>query len=338
MSRYAHLSQADEELAPILAQLPQAQPMTDFIVAREQFNAHHLPHLQGLFKDDLPPETEYSVKDHSVPVEGGEITVRVLIPRNGQGKTAFPLMLWMHPGGFVLGGLDQDDYYLRRLCVDFQIVVVNVDYRLAPEHTFPTPLNDSYSALKWAVDNATAISANPKLGLILAGCSAGGNFAASLSIKARDDVFFKDRGIQVTGQLLQIPATLHPDAHVPQFKDELFSLEQFRNAPVLNTENVTSLARVYGAPPDHPEFSVVLAPSHKDLPPMYIQVNGADPLRDEGLLYDKILRENGVKTKLDVYPGLPHGGHLHFFTSSVAKRFLADTRAGLQWLLAGAKA
>ncbi|KAI0073613.1 hypothetical protein K474DRAFT_1603060 [Panus rudis PR-1116 ss-1] len=330
MAHNAHYSNPDPEIGPILSQMPPSPPMHDLKIAREEFKTIHLPHLQNLFKPDLPEDSAYSVRDHTVPVEGGDITIRVIIPQTNPHRKEYPVLLWYHSGGFMLGGIDQDDYYLRRLSVDFQVVIVNVDYR---KHPFPIGLNDSYSAIKWVVENAASISVSPKLGFILAGCSAGANFSAVLSIRARDDPYFKDRGVAITGQWLQAPTILHPDANVQQFKDDLYSMEQNKDAPILSAQMLRDQIAAYGAPPEDPEYSVALAPSHKDLPPAYVQVCGLDPLRDDGLLYEKILRDNGVHTKLDIYPGLPHGGFLYFLTFPIAKRFLADAREGLRWLL-----
>ncbi|KAI0078039.1 hypothetical protein K474DRAFT_1674366 [Panus rudis PR-1116 ss-1] len=327
MAEYAYLSIPDEELAPILAKLPPVPPMTDIQAIREM---PFIESTKALWRAELPPDSTYKVEDHSVPVDGGSIIVRVMIPQNA-GRKQCPIVLWIHGGAWVVGSIEHDELFLRRICVELQVVIFAVEYRLAPEYPFPTPLNDNYAALKWAVENATSFSASPKRGLVLAGCSAGANLSAALALRARDDPFFDDS--RVTGQLLQIPAALHPAAIPQQYKDELLSMEQNKYAPSLTLQNLLIGAEMYKAPPHHPEFSVILAKSHKGLPPTYVQVCGMDPLRDDGLLYAKILNENGVKTKLDVYPGLPHGGHLFWPTAAISRRFSEEFAAGLKWLL-----
>jgi len=166
----------------------------------------------------------------------------------------------------------------------------------------------------------------------VAGASAGGNLATVLAHRVRDDPFFEGR--RVTGQLLQIPCVVHPDAYPEKFKAELQSCEKIRD-PLLDKRIIPDLYAKYAAPPSDPECSPLLYPSHKGLPPTFLQVCGADPLRDEALLYEKVLREDGVKTKLHVYPGVGHGFYVLIPHSSAALKFDRDFRDGLGWLLNG---
>lgn len=110
-------------------------------------------------------------------------------------------------------------------------------------------------------------------------------------------------------------------------------MDEVTDGPYLSKKDAERFSELYQADPLDPRYSVLLAPSHSGLPPAYIQVSGLDPLRDEGILYEKVLRESGVKTKLDVYPGLPHGGHIIFPTTSLSAKVNQDFNAGLQWLL-----
>ncbi|KAK7682285.1 hypothetical protein QCA50_014488 [Cerrena zonata] len=276
-------------------------------------------------------ESEYTVQDYVVPVEGAEIRARSVVPKGGED---LPLLVWFHGGGWALGDIDLDDYYLRILSVKVNVSILNVEYRLTPEFTFPTNLNDAYAGLKWAAENANKLSASLPKGFMVGGASAGGNFAAVVSLLARDDLFFKDRPL--TGQLLIIPPTVHVDANVDQYRSELLSMEENKNAPFLDADTrclVNIASEILQAPPEDPRISVLLAESHANLPPAYIQVCGLDPLRDEGILYEKILRNAGVKTQIHVYPGLPHGGHAYFPTIKSAIKFNADTEDGIRWLL-----
>ncbi|CAL1713862.1 unnamed protein product [Somion occarium] len=335
MAHNAHLSQPDPELAALLAHIPHAPPPSDITVRRNAFNTFALPKIQAVFKTNAPDASKYRVEDHKVPVEGAEILVRAIIPTpnpsDANESQTYPLMVWMHPGGYVLGSIEMEDYLLRRISVEFQLTIVNVEYRLAPEFPYPTGMNDSYAALKWAASHTALLSASLDKGFIISGCSAGGNFAASLSIRARDDPFFVNRPL--TGQLLQLPQVLHPEAAPERFKDELYSREQNKDAPLLTWAEVVEFTKIYKAPLDDPQYSVLLASDHRDLPPAYIQVCGLDTLRDEGLLYEKILRDAGVQTKLDVYPGLPHGGHILLPSASISVKVNKDFEKGLRWLL-----
>ncbi|EMD36119.1 hypothetical protein CERSUDRAFT_53128 [Gelatoporia subvermispora B] len=200
--------------------------------------------------------------------------------------------------------------------------------RLAPEHPFPTGLNDAYEGLKWVTENALLLSANLSKGFIVGGLSAGGNLTAVVAHRARDDPFFADKPI--TGQLMMVPGIVHPDAHPDEYKSELTSVEENKDAP---TFDKVDLYRCYSANPKDPECSPLLYPSHANLPPAYLQICGRDPLRDEGILYERVLREAGVKTRMDVYPGVPHAFHWHFGHIPLALKYDQDTKYGLRWLL-----
>ncbi|KAH8987912.1 alpha/beta hydrolase fold-domain-containing protein [Lactarius akahatsu] len=106
--------------------------------------------------------------------------------------------------GMIFGNIDQDDYFMRNLSTELQVTTLNVEYRVAPDHLFPTQLNDSHAALKWAVANVDALSVSLKKGFLLGGCSAGGTLSAGLSIRVRDDPLFSDT--PVTGQYPRCPA------------------------------------------------------------------------------------------------------------------------------------
>ncbi|KAI0057885.1 hypothetical protein BV25DRAFT_1811727 [Artomyces pyxidatus] len=281
------------------------------------------------------PESKYRVQDHKVSVEGGEITVRVVIPKSGDAGATYPLVVWLHGGGWALGNLDQDDCSLRLLSIELQATIVNVDYRLAPRYPFPTGLNDSYAAVKWAALNADQISVSLAKGFIVGGLSAGGNLAAVIAHRARADPFFRDKPL--TGQHLSIPATLHYEAYPEKYKSELRSWEDNKDAKILNEDSIRRFYKHYQAPADDPELSPALYPSHAGLPPAHIQVCGLDPLRDEGILYARLLRDAGTPTRLDIYPGVPHGFQTMAPNISAALKLKDDTYSGFRWLFAGGK-
>ncbi|KAL6308619.1 alpha/beta hydrolase fold-domain-containing protein [Sparassis latifolia] len=298
MSQYRHLSTVDPEFAVIANQFPRDALEHDVVALREKQRQSNSI-LQEYLKPRLPRESELRVIDHKVPVENGEITVRSLVPSaTAEGKT-FPLLVWFHGGGFILGDLDMDDYRLRILCVELQLSIVNVEYRLAPEHRYPVSWNDSYSATKWAVDNALLLSASLDKGFIVAGLSAGANISGYIAHRARDDPFFSKTPL--TGHVMQVPPVLNPEApEVEKYGAELLSMEQNKDGPVLTREGIFNFTRITGIPKDDRIFSVLLQPSHAGIPPLYVQINGLDPLRDEGLLYAKLVEEAGVKTRVDM--------------------------------------
>ncbi|EMD41269.1 hypothetical protein CERSUDRAFT_42664 [Gelatoporia subvermispora B] len=203
--------------------------------------------------------------------------------------------------------------------------------RLAPEHQFPTGLNDAYAGLKWAADNTSILSVDLAKGFIVGGASAGAQFTTVLTHRARDDPFFSAR--KPTGQVLQCPCLIHPEVVPEKYKSELLSMEQNAKAIGISKELVYEFYETYGAPPDDPECSPLLYTSHRNLPPAFIQVTGLDPVRDDALLYGRLLKESDVPTKIEVYPGVPHLFPFWFPTIGQAKKWEEDLEDGLRWLL-----
>ncbi|KAI0057904.1 hypothetical protein BV25DRAFT_1337355 [Artomyces pyxidatus] len=153
--------------------------------------------------------------------------------------------------------------------------------------------------------------------------------------RAHADLFFQDKPL--TGQHLSITPTLREEAYPEKYKSELLSWEANKNADVLNVETIRFFFKLYQGPGEDPEVSPALYPSHAGLAPAHIQVCGLDPVRDEGLLYERLLREAGTPTRLDVYPGVPHSFQVAAPQIALASKLLNDTFDGFRWLLAGDK-
>ncbi|KAH8100058.1 Alpha/Beta hydrolase protein [Cristinia sonorae] len=339
-SLHAHYGVPDPEYAALFATLPEIDFPADPVAGRQVLNAI-LTTGRAASKEKLPDASKYTIVDHpNVPVAGGtaHILVRTITPTSTDGST-YPVFYWMHGGGFVMGTIEMSQDTLTRLGVELGFTVALVDYRLAPEHPHPIPVTDCFEGLKWVVSNASFFGGDISKGLIIGGDSAGGSLAAAVAHLARDDPFFF--GKQVTGQVLHIPCVVDPRAHPEKYKAELRSLDIVEHA------NMAGLKRKFmfdiyekhlKNPPEDPTASPLLFLSHANLPPAFIQISGLDLLRDEGLLYEKVLREAGVKTKLHVYQGVSHGFHMGFPQLAASKRFEEDYRNGLLWLLGGAKA
>ncbi|KAL0577027.1 hypothetical protein V5O48_004961 [Marasmius crinis-equi] len=329
------LSEVDPEIAPLLAALPSGPTFEPDLLNsfRKNYEENGIPAIQRKVEPDLPSSSDYTVHDHHIDVGGVTVLARSIVPTPLDGEDTFPLLFWIHGGGWMLGDVHLDDYQLRITSVKLRIAIVNCEYRLAPEHPFPTAVNDLTAALKHVVSHPEKFSASLEKGFIIGGQSAGGNLAAVLTSIARDDPFFKDKSL--TGQLLHVPATVHYQAYPEKYKESLLSFEQNKDAPVLNQEDMITAWKMYNGPPTDPRVSPLLLSSHQGLPPAFVQVSGLDVLRDEGILYERALREAGVLTKLEVYPGVPHGfeGALFFYDIKQAVKFREDTRKGLKWLL-----
>ncbi|ODQ73389.1 hypothetical protein LIPSTDRAFT_3711 [Lipomyces starkeyi NRRL Y-11557] len=270
------------------------------------------------------------IEDISIPVrDGHSIDGRVWRPPQTTGQQ--PLVVWYHGGGFCMGDISMNEPLCRRVCSDLQCVVVSVAYRLAPEHVFPTGINDAWDAFNWIAANVASLGANPAAGFIVGGSSAGANISIVLSHLARDSKIIPP----LTGVYLGIPLVVHHDAVPPQYLTHYKSFAQNKDAPILNEESIRFLEGQLEPVPSDPLYSPLLWPTgHKDLPPTYFQVCGLDPLRDDGLIYEDLLRrECGVETKIDVYPGVPHGFNSGFPSLNSSRKFENDGMEGMKWLL-----
>ncbi|KAI0364164.1 hypothetical protein BV20DRAFT_974744 [Pilatotrama ljubarskyi] len=316
-------------VAPLVGQ-KQASPPT-IAEARAEFDQGVTAAFKAYLQPSLPPDSAYTVRDEIVDVDGGQISVRCLVPVVEDERETFPVFVNIHGGGWSVGTVELDDYFLRILCDKLKMSVVNVEYRLAPEHPFPTPVDDCFAALKWTVLNTPLLKADLKKGFIVGGHSAGANLSAVLAHMARDDPFFQGR--QLTGQLLREPMVVHPDAYPEDLKSELGSMKENADVPPLSADTIMLLYGLYGAPPSDPRFSPLLYPSHRALPRAYIQAMALDPLRDDALVYDKVLRAACVETKLVMFPGVSHDFHYNFPAISLAAKVREDVVEGLKWLL-----
>ncbi|KAJ7623526.1 Alpha/Beta hydrolase protein [Roridomyces roridus] len=335
MAEYSYSSQPDPEFAPFVEAFKFDPPLRSFdpVTRRATYNNVFIEGSTKAYASRQPKDTEYRVADHQVAVDKGSILVRSYIPVTEPAST-LPLMVWMHGGGWTDGDIRVDDQFLRAICVESQVTIVNVEYRLAPEHPYPTGLNDSYAAVKWAAESASLLSVDLKKGFVVAGCSGGATLLTVIAHRARDDAFFKETPL--TGQLLQIPAVVHPDAVPEKYKPVLLSLEQNKDAPILDRAALDWFLEQYGGAPTNPEVSPLLYESHAGLPPAVVQICGMDLLRDEAILYNKLLQEEGVKTKMTLYPGVPHGFHPFVPTITAAVKLEKHLSEGLKWILDGA--
>ncbi|KAF2089423.1 hypothetical protein K490DRAFT_72198 [Saccharata proteae CBS 121410] len=280
--------------------------------------------------------TGLSISHQSIPARDGHgIPVRIYKPTSPPSEGS-PLIVFFHGGGFCLGNLDGEDLVCRKFARELGAVVVNVDYRLAPEDQFPAGPNDAWDAVQWAAANATTtLSATPTRGFIVGGTSAGGNLTAVTATLARDTGLTPP----ITGLCLLIPAltdTHNPASHMAP---HLRSFAQNSDAPVLSRASMEALVGPGGYEPDMQSrlfniYSEREPVSRAGLPPTYFQICGLDPLRDEGLFLERELREtHGTKTRLKVWEGLPHGFWSVFTQLSKSKMWPGETVEGVKWLL-----
>ncbi|MER1986641.1 MAG: alpha/beta hydrolase [Solibacillus sp.] len=233
------------------------------------------------------------VENRQIAVKDGNITVRIYTP---SGDGPFPLFVYYHGGGWVLGNLETSDAGCRLLAEKTKRVVVSVDYRLAPPYKFPVPVEDCYSALEWANANAASLGAVAD-DVVVGGDSAGGNLAAVMAILSRDN-----NGPTITAQALIYPVT-HLDFTTASYNEfaEGFGLDRdlmiWFGEYYVNDESDYKDVRV----------SPLLDKNVSALPPTVIVAAENDVLLTEGkAFYDK-LTAAGVKTSYDVLEGSIHG-------------------------------
>jgi acetyl esterase len=242
------------------------------------------------------PETPVAqVHDFLVPGATGMLPARKYHPQPGQ---VLPLVIYIHGGGWVLGGIDPADRPCRRLAVEAGCVVVSIEYRRAPEVKFPGPLEDCVSATKWLAGHAGEIGGDGER-VVLVGDSAGGNLVAATSQRLRDE-----GASPISRQILIYPALVPPPA------GEFASFANYADGPFLSKAEVEWFWQHYlGSEADKadPAAAPLLAPDLSRLPATTVVVAELDPLRDEGLAYAEKLRAAGVPTDVEVYRGAAHG-------------------------------
>jgi acetyl esterase len=260
------------------------------------------------------------VDDRAVPGPDGapDVTVRVYRP---VGATApRPAVLWLHGGGFCVGGIETEHVGAAKTAKSLGVVVVSVEYRLAPEHPFPAAIEDCYAALQWVHAHTAELFVDPAR-VALVGQSAGGGLAAGLALLARDR-----GGPSICFQLLSIPEL--------DDRLETESMKTFVDTPLWNRPNavLSWLHYLGGATEVSPYAAPARATDLRGLPPAYISAMEFDPLRDEGILYALALLRAGVSVELHSFPGTFHGSQL--FPVAITRRGTAETSAVLRRALA----
>lgn len=236
----------------------------------------------------------------SIPAPHGAIPARLYVPKQPRLRDGLsPALVFFHGGGWVIGDLESHDVVCRQLAVEGALIVIAVDYRLAPEHKFPAAADDAIAATKWIAANARELGIDAAR-LAIGGDSAGGNLAAVVALAARDG-----DGPAIAGQVLIYPATDFAMTHGSHSEPE---------TSVLLTHSVIRWFRDHylsGAADIHDwRASPARAKNLAGLPPAYVLTAGADPLRDEGYEYAARLEQAGVPITYKHFPGQFHG----FFT------------------------
>lgn len=266
----------------------------------------------------LDPEPVLDVEDRTIAGPGGDLRLRVYRAGRRGPAEARPVVVWLHGGGWVVGDLDTADPVCRRIANALRAVVVSVDYRLAPEHPHPAPLDDATAALRWAAERW------PDAPLVVGGDSAGGWLAAGAALRARDE-----GGPRLAAQLLVYPA-LDPTQGLP-------SSTENAAGPFVTTEDMRAYYAAY-LPGGVRDADPLVAPLGRDLaglPPAVVTTAEYDPLRDEGDRYAEQLAAAGVPTTHLPGPGLAHGWFAMGGVSAAAAARRDEVLSAVVDLLAG---
>jgi acetyl esterase len=256
------------------------------------------------------------VTNRRIPGPAGEIPIRIYVPNE---STSVPVLVYFHGGGWVGGDLDSHDALCRALTNAAGSAVVAVDYRLAPEHKFPSAADDCYAALLWVAAHAEEFGGDATR-LAIGGDSAGGNLTAVVAQMARDR-----SGPAVLLQLMLYPVT--------DFNFETPSYRQNAEGYLLTRDSMIWFWNHYlrtEADGSSPLASPLRAANLRGLPPALIITAGFDPLRDEGDAYAARLREAGVPVTLKCYDGMIHGFLGLLSVLDQGRQGIAEAAAGLR--------
>jgi acetyl esterase len=268
------------------------------------------------------PPVQLDIDELLIPGPEGAPEVRVRRYRPADPAGPLPALVYFHGGGFVVGSLDLYHADCRRIAAEVGAVVVSVDYRLAPEHPFPAPLEDCYSALVWVAEHADELGVDPdRIGV--GGESAGGGLAAGVALLARDR-----GGPRLCLQLLGIPElddrmdsgsmrALGADSPITTIANGEISWDSYLGPGVRGTDEVSP----YAAPARATDLA--------GLPPALVTAYELDALRDEDIAYAQRLLSAGVPTELRVYSGAFHAC-TWLSNTALSQKILADVTDGLR--------
>ena len=288
----------DPELAAVLEMLKDAVPPQ--LTMDEIEATRNGPGLAMLADMDLTLGGAFEVEDRVVPGPENAPDISLLICRPTAAATdgPLPVIYHVHGGGMVIGnnrvGVDGPLRWGKELGA----VVVSVEYRLAPEHPYPAPIDDVYAGLLWTADHAEEIGADPER-IVIAGASAGGGLTAALALLLRDR-----KGPRPLGQLLMCPML--------DDRNDTVSSHQMAGVGVWDrTANETGWTALLGAERGGPDVSPYAAPARAEdlsrLPPAFLDVGSAETFRDEVVTYATRLWQAGGAAELHVWPGGFHG-------------------------------
>ncbi|MFB9881314.1 alpha/beta hydrolase [Planobispora siamensis] len=282
-----------EAFVPFLPQIDLSDPAASRADFTERAKARPAPDTTGL-----------EIEDRVVPADP-DVPVRIYRPRQARGA-----VVWMHGGGWIFGDLDTEHVWAARLAAGSGVLVISVDYRRAPEHRYPAALDDVYAVLAWTAGHAAELGIDPGR-IAVGGHSSGGNLAAAVALRARDE-----QGPPIRFQLLSEAAL--------DDRQRTWSQRNFTGTPWSTRDRVATAWRYYlGSAPATPYAAPARAEDLSGLPAAYVATAEFDPNRDEDVEYALRLLRAGVSVELRQWAGTFHGSHA-IQSAEVSQRQVAE--------------
>ena len=269
-----------------------------------------LEEQQQKWAKDQPPNENVVIEDREIPgpVDSPPVGVRIYRPKAASG--VLPGIFFIHGGGMIMGSVEGENLKATELCEAIQAVVVSVEYRLAPEHPHPAPVQDCYAALKWMAQNADDLAFDPNR-LAVVGGSAGGGLTIATTMMARDKGFPRI--------CFQMP--LYP---MIDDRNETPSSYEIMDLGIWDREgNVEAWQWYLGGKPADDYAAPARAENLAGLPPTFIDVGELDLFRDEDIQFAARLIQAGVPTELHVYPGAYHASEVFAPEAALSQSILS---------------
>lgn len=235
-----------------------------------------------------------SIIDQDIPGPAGMLPVRIYTP---PGSGPYPIIVYFHGGGFVVGDLETQDMICRGLSHAAQCLVVSVDYRLAPEHPFPAGVDDAYAATAWVAAHAPELGGDGRR-IAVAGDSAGAVLSAAVALRVRAE-----------GGPALVAQVLFYGSMGSGVEAGTASAREFADGAILTADDMDYFWSQYVDERNrsHPYAAPARARDHRGLPPAFVGTAEIDPARDAAEAYGDLLQAAGVEVERHRYEGMPHG-------------------------------
>jgi acetyl esterase/lipase len=312
----------DPDVAAVLEETPDEYLLTNLVDFDDvPGSRERVSQVMEAMLADAPDRPGVESEDVSVPGPSADGDLRLRIYRPADAGAPLPCVYWIHGGGMVMGDLDQSDPTCERLVDEVGCVVVSVDYRLAPEHPYPAPVDDCAAGLAWVAANAAAVGVDADR-IAVGGQSAGGGLAAAVALRARDE-----GGPELSYQLLIYP--MLDDRNATESSQQITDIGVWDRAM-----NVRAWEAYLGDRSGTDDVPPDAAPGRADdlsgLPPTFLDVGTHDVFRDETIAYARRLAEGGVETEFHLYPGAFHGYDTFARDTQLARRTWSTRVAALR--------